>query len=61
MNEFMRSSDAFTWSMESDPRLRSTVPLTTFLADNGPVLLSWPQAFLFPCVHNLAVVSGGVV
>ena len=25
MTEFMRSSDAFTWAMESDPRLRSTV------------------------------------
>ncbi|MBX7435093.1 WS/DGAT domain-containing protein [Mycobacterium sp. Y57] len=25
MSEFMRNSDAFTWSMESDPRLRSTV------------------------------------
>jgi diacylglycerol O-acyltransferase len=25
MTNFMRSSDAFTWAMESDPRLRSTV------------------------------------
>jgi len=25
MTEFMRNSDAFTWAMESDPRLRSTV------------------------------------
>ena len=25
MTEFMRNTDAFTWAMESDPRLRSTV------------------------------------
>ena len=25
MTEFLRNSDAFTWAMESDPRLRSTV------------------------------------
>ncbi len=53
-------TDEQGWLAFTGPRLRSTVPLTTFLADNGPVLLSWPQAFLFPCVHNLAVVSGGV-
>ena len=35
MNEFMRSSDAFTWSMESDPRLRSTV-VTVLLLDASP-------------------------
>ncbi|MCG7595716.1 wax ester/triacylglycerol synthase domain-containing protein [Mycobacterium sp. PSTR-4-N] len=35
MNEFMRSSDAFTWSMESDPRLRSTV-VTVMLLDRLP-------------------------
>ena len=35
MNEFMRSSDAFTWSMESDPRLRSTV-VTVLLLDSSP-------------------------
>lgn len=35
MNEFMRSSDAFTWSMESDPRLRSTV-VTVMLLDRPP-------------------------
>ena len=34
MNEFMRSTDAFTWSMESDPRLRSTV--VTVLVLDGP-------------------------
>ncbi|GFG55567.1 diacylglycerol O-acyltransferase [Mycolicibacterium agri] len=31
----MRSSDAFTWSMESDPRLRSTV-VTVLLLDRSP-------------------------
>ncbi|MDY6999536.1 MAG: wax ester/triacylglycerol synthase family O-acyltransferase [Actinomycetota bacterium] len=35
MNEFMRSSDAFTWSMESDPRLRSTV-VTVLVLDRMP-------------------------
>ena len=35
MNEFMRSSDAFTWSMESDPRLRSTV-VTVLMLDASP-------------------------
>jgi len=35
MTEFMRNSDAFSWSMESDPRLRSTV-VTVILLDRAP-------------------------
>ncbi|MBB3605860.1 WS/DGAT/MGAT family acyltransferase [Mycolicibacterium sp. BK556] len=35
MTEFMRNSDAFTWSMEADPRLRSTV-VTVVLLDRSP-------------------------
>ncbi len=35
MTEFMRSTDAFTWAMESDPRLRSTV-VTVVLLDKTP-------------------------
>ena len=35
MTEFMRNSDAFTWAMESDPRLRSTV-VTVILLDRSP-------------------------
>src|ERR1700675_738490 len=35
MTEFMRSSDAFTWAMESDPRLRSTV-VTVLTLDRSP-------------------------
>lgn len=35
MTEFMRNSDAFTWSMETDPRLRSTV-VTVILLDRSP-------------------------
>lgn len=35
MTEFLRSSDAFTWAMESDPRLRSTV-VTLILLDAPP-------------------------
>lgn len=35
MSEFMRNSDAFTWAMESDPRLRSTV-VTVLMLDRVP-------------------------
>jgi diacylglycerol O-acyltransferase len=35
MTEFMRNSDAFSWAMESDPRLRSTV-VTVVLLDRSP-------------------------
>jgi diacylglycerol O-acyltransferase len=35
MTEFMSNSDAFTWAMESDPRLRSTV-VTVILLDRSP-------------------------
>lgn len=39
MTAFMRNSDAFTWAMESDPRLRSTV-VTVLLLDRSP---DWQQ------------------
>src|SRR6185437_1906582 len=35
MTDFMRSSDAFTWAMERDPRLRSTV-VTVLLLEHSP-------------------------
>ncbi|WP_137146874.1 wax ester/triacylglycerol synthase domain-containing protein [Mycolicibacterium sp. CR10] len=35
MTQFMRNSDAFTWAMESDPRLRSTV-VTVVMLDRSP-------------------------
>ncbi len=35
MTEFMRNSDAFTWAMENDPRLRSTV-VTVVVLDRLP-------------------------
>jgi diacylglycerol O-acyltransferase len=35
MTSFMRNSDAFTWAMESDPRLRSTV-VSVVLLDRSP-------------------------
>ncbi|MBJ7338139.1 wax ester/triacylglycerol synthase domain-containing protein [Mycolicibacterium sp.] len=35
MAEFLRNSDAFTWAMESDPRLRSTV-VTVVVLDRTP-------------------------
>ena len=39
MTEFMRNSDAFTWAMESDPELRSTV-VAIALLDRSP---DWEQ------------------
>ena len=54
------STDALGWLAFTGPRLRSVVGLTAFLADNGPVLTAWPMGFVFPCVHNIAEVSGGV-
>ncbi len=35
MAEFMRNSDAFSWAMEGDPRLRSTI-VTVLLLDRSP-------------------------
>jgi diacylglycerol O-acyltransferase / wax synthase len=35
MADFMRNTDAFTWAMESDPRLRSTV-VTVIMLDKAP-------------------------
>ena len=35
MTEFMRASDAFTWAMEADPRLRSTV-VSVMVLDRTP-------------------------
>jgi WS/DGAT/MGAT family acyltransferase len=35
MTTFLRNSDAFTWAMETDPRLRSTV-VTVILLDRSP-------------------------
>ena len=35
MTAFMRNTDAFTWAMESDPRLRSTV-VSVVLLDRSP-------------------------
>ena len=35
MTEFMRNTDAFTWAMETDPRLRSTV-VTVIMLDRSP-------------------------
>jgi diacylglycerol O-acyltransferase / wax synthase len=39
MADFMRNTDAFTWSMESDPRLRSTI-VSVVLLDRTP---NWEQ------------------
>jgi len=57
----IRAVDATTdpdgWLAVTGPRLRSVVGLTQFLAGHGPVLVSWPVAFLFPCVHNIVGVA----
>jgi arabinosyltransferase C len=49
-----------SWLAFTGPRLRSVIGLNEFLADNGPVLISWPQAFVFPCVRNIVRISGGL-
>jgi arabinosyltransferase B len=60
----IRASDASTdldgWLAVTGPRLRSVVGLSQFLAGRGPVLVSWPQAFLFPCVRNVVRVADGL-
>ncbi|HXT45982.1 MAG TPA: arabinosyltransferase domain-containing protein [Pseudonocardiaceae bacterium] len=60
----IRAIDATTdpdgWLAVTGPRLRSVVGLTQFLAGRGPVLVSWPLAFLFPCVHNIVGVADGL-
>ena len=53
-------ADENGWLAFTGPRLRSVLGLNKFLEDNGPVLISWPQSFLFPCVHNIVGVSGGI-
>ncbi|MCA1821834.1 MAG: arabinosyltransferase, partial [Pseudonocardia sp.] len=54
------TTDPDGWLAVTGPRLRSVAGLTQFLADHGPVLVSWPQAFLFPCVHNIVGVANGL-
>ena len=53
-------TDEQGWLAFTGPRLRSAIALNDFLADKGPVLVSWPMAILFPCVHDIPAVSGGV-
>ena len=38
MSEFMRNSDAFTWEMEHDPGLRSTI--VTVMSEHAPIVQS---------------------
>ncbi|MBA2471857.1 MAG: arabinosyltransferase C-terminal domain-containing protein, partial [Pseudonocardiales bacterium] len=60
----IRSVDATTdpdgWLAVTGPRLRSVVGFNEFLAGRGPVLVSWPQAFLFPCLRNIVGVGDGL-
>ncbi|MGB9280342.1 MAG: arabinosyltransferase domain-containing protein [Pseudonocardiaceae bacterium] len=54
------STDTDGWLAVTGPRLRSVVGLNEFLAGRGPVLVSWPQAFLFPCVRDIVGVADGL-
>lgn len=54
-------TDDLGWLAVTGPRQRSVVPLNRFLESRGPVLVSWPQAFLFPCVRNPPTIVAGVV
>jgi Mycobacterial cell wall arabinan synthesis protein/EmbC C-terminal domain/Arabinosyltransferase concanavalin like domain len=60
INAVDASTDPDGWLAVTAPRLRSVAGLSEFLATHGPVLVSWPQAFLFPCVHNIPRVAGGL-
>ncbi|MBV9651580.1 MAG: arabinosyltransferase domain-containing protein [Pseudonocardiales bacterium] len=54
------TTDPNGWLAVTGPRLRSVIGLTQYLNSHGPVLVSWPQAFLFPCVHNIVEVVDGL-
>ncbi len=54
------TSDPDGWLAVTGPRRRGVVGLNEFLAGRGPVLVSWPQAFLFPCVRDIPGVAGGL-
>ena len=53
-------TDDLGWLAVTGPRSRSIVGLGDFLATRGPVLVAWPQSFLFPCVTDIPVVSTGL-
>lgn len=48
------------WVAITGPRRNAPVRLTDFLSGRGPVLLSWQQSFVFPCVHDVARVADGI-
>ncbi|MDT5013674.1 MAG: hypothetical protein QOH57_5291, partial [Mycobacterium sp.] len=48
------------WVAVTGPRRHTSVRLTDFLPGRGPVLLSWPQSFVFPCVHDIVRVADGI-
>ncbi|MGH3888156.1 MAG: arabinosyltransferase C-terminal domain-containing protein [Pseudonocardiaceae bacterium] len=54
------TSDPDGWLAVTGPRRRSVLGLNEFLAGRGPVLVSWPQAFLFPCVQDIPGVAAGL-
>ena len=54
------TTDPDGWLAVTGPRLRSVIGFSEFLAGRGPVLVSWPQAFLFPCVRDIVGVADGL-
>ncbi len=60
----IRATDGGTtrddWLAVTGPRTTNTVPLSDFLAGRSPTLVGWPLGFVFPCVHDIASVAGGV-
>jgi arabinosyltransferase C len=54
------AGDKGDWLAFTGPRRHTAVGLSEFLAAHGPVLVSWPQSFLFPCVHNISQVADGL-
>lgn len=53
-------TDPQGWLAVTGPRLRSVVGLTEFLATRGPVLVTWPMSFLFPCIRDIPGVDAGL-
>ncbi len=53
-------TDPWGWLAFTGPRLRSVIGLTAFLVGRGPVLVTWPQSFLFPCLRDTPRVEAGL-
>jgi arabinosyltransferase B len=54
------NTDPAVWVAFTGPRRHTVIGLSEFLAGHAPVLVSWPQSFLFPCVRDIAGVVNGL-